>query len=133
MVQEQEPFVISVMPVYANADYPAMERFCEVLRYAQDNGGAVIIHSPLNQRAKLDSDLINEYMTMALENYIAQGVYPIGIQVPIDWMFDREGIEVLSRFSTIFTVEEEDDASGFSEKIHTNEVYQDGHQWIIRE
>lgn len=130
LVKEQEPFVISVMPVYVNADYPAMQRFCEILRYAQANGGAVILHAPLNQKPELDSELINEYMTIALKNYMEQKVYPIGIQVPVDWMFDTEGIEVLSRFSTVFTVEEEDTASSFSEDLHTNEVYEDGHQWV---
>ena len=31
---ENVPYVLCVMPIYANADYPAMKRFCEVLRYA---------------------------------------------------------------------------------------------------
>ena len=30
---ENVPYVLCVMPIYANADYPAMKRFCEVLRY----------------------------------------------------------------------------------------------------
>ena len=130
LVHEQEPFVISVMPVYVNADYPAMQKFCEVLRYAQDNGGAIIMHTPLNQRTTLDADMINEYVTLAMQNYMAQGVYPIGLQAPVDWMFDENGIEVLSRFSTVFTCDEEDGASEFSEDMHTNEVYKDGHQWV---
>lgn len=130
LIKRQEPFVISVMPTYVNADYPAMQRFCEVLRYAQDNGGAVIMHTPLNQRAALNADLLNEYVTLAMKNYMAQGVYPIGLQAPVDWMFDEEGIEVLSRFSTVFTIHEEDEASNFSETMHTNEVYKDGHQWV---
>lgn len=40
------PYVLCVMPIYANADYPAMKRFCEVLRYAQSRGAGIVMHVP---------------------------------------------------------------------------------------
>ena len=41
LVEKREPFVVAVMPIYTNGTFPAMQKFCEILRYAQDNGGTV--------------------------------------------------------------------------------------------
>lgn len=130
MAAKKEPFVISVMPVYANGDYPAMQHFCEVLRYAQDNGGAVILHSPINQTVEFDVDLINEYITMAVSIYMEHGVYPMGLQVPHNWLFNEDAIEVMSRFGTVLVSGETDANITVSEEMRTNLVYRDGHQWI---
>jgi len=130
MVDMQVPFVISVMPVYVNGEYPAMQRFCEILRYAQDNGGTIIIHCPINQKNEIDAELIDEYITMAIQYYINQGVYPMALQVPSVWMYDESAIEVLSHFGTIFTTNEEDELVEFPEDAHTNNIYADGHQWV---
>ncbi len=130
MVEMQVPFVISVMPVYVNGDYPAMQRFCEILRYAQDNGGTIIMHSPINQKNEIDAKLMDEYITMAIQYYINQEVYPMALQVPSAWMYDENAIEILSHFGTIFTTNEEDKLVEFPEDKHTNEVYADGHQWV---
>lgn len=35
--------------MYVNGDYPSMTHFCEVLRFAQAGGGAVIINAPLTR------------------------------------------------------------------------------------
>lgn len=129
--EKKEPFVISVMPVYANSDYPAMQRFCEVLRYAQDNGGVIFLHAPINQMTEFDVDLVNEYMTLAVSAYMGQGVYPMGIQVPSNWMFHEDTMEIMSRFRTVLVAEEEDSRIERSGKeVKTNLVYRDGHQWI---
>lgn len=131
IADRKEPFVISVMPVYANSDYPAMQRFCEVLRYAQDNGGVIFIHTPINQMTDFDVDLVNEYMTLAISGYMNQGVYPMGLQVPSNWMFQEDTIEIMSRFRTVMVSEEEDSRINRTGKeVHTNQVYGDGHQWI---
>lgn len=130
MKSMQEPFVISVMPVYVNGEYPAMQKFCEVLRYAQDNGGAIIMHSPINQKNEIDADLMNEYITIALKYYINQGVYPMAIQAPSAWMYDDDAMEVIGRFGTVFTTDEEDPLVEFPEDTHTNKVYKYGHQWV---
>ena len=41
------PFVLRIMPVYDNLDYPAFQRYAQVLRYAQSLGGSVVLHDPL--------------------------------------------------------------------------------------
>ncbi|WP_143322149.1 DUF2334 domain-containing protein [Clostridium sp. HBUAS56010] len=123
------PFAISVMPLYVHGEYPAMTRFCEILRYAQANGGAVIIHVPNNQMSPFDKTLMLQYLSQAMEVYKKQDIYPLALQVPRNWMFNRDAIEVMSHFKTIVTYDGEDSYLEPSE-MNTNEVYRDGHQWI---
>jgi Uncharacterized protein conserved in bacteria (DUF2334) len=129
LIEKEEPFVISVMPIYDHGNYPTMQRFCEILRYAQANGGAIIIHSPINQMTDFDTEVVNDYMTSALSIYMEQGVYPLGIQVPRSWMFNEATIEVMSRFRTVL-ISEEEDTLVWQTTSTTNLVYKDGHQWI---
>ncbi|MFA9378049.1 MAG: DUF2334 domain-containing protein [Lachnotalea sp.] len=130
LVNKKEPFVISVMPIYNNGSYPTMQRFCEVLRYAQANGGTIILHSPINQMPNFDVDLLNDYITTAVEIYMDQGVYPMGIQVPHNWMFNTDTIDVMSHFSTVLVSAEDDSLIQSTQDTYTNLVYKDGHQWI---
>lgn len=41
------PFLVRVMPLYDNLDYPAFRRFTQALRYMQSMGGTVILHDPI--------------------------------------------------------------------------------------
>ena len=107
-VDKKVPFVISVMPVYQNTDYPAMKHFCEILRYAQANGGAVILHSPVNRMEKFQAGKIIEAAGMAMDNYQKYGVYPLAVQVPANWMYDEEAKRAVGNFRTVFISEEED-------------------------
>lgn len=128
LVNDRTPFVISVMPIYVNGDYPAMEHFCEILRYAQANGGAVIINAPINQMASFDKTVVMDYLAQALKVYNKHGVYPLALEVPRNWMFNQGAVEIMSHFKTIFTSGEKDPyikRSGMTENL----VYKDGHQW----
>lgn len=129
LADKKTPFVISVMPMYVNGDYPAMTRFCEILRYAQAHGGAVIINAPINQMTSFQKDTVVEYLGQALEIYNKQGVYPLALEVPRNWLFNEDTIEVMSHFKTIVTSEEKDSYIEPSDRM-VNEVYKDGHQWI---
>lgn len=129
LAHKKTPFVISVMPLYVHGDYPAMVHFCEVLRYAQANGGAVIINAPINQMISFDKDIVLEYLQQSLELYNKNGVYPLALQVPRNWMVQEDTIEIMSHFKTIFTSEEEDSYMKPS-NMRTNLVYEDGHQWV---
>ena len=128
LVKEKTPFVISVMPMYVNGNYPAMTRFCEILRYAQANGGSIIINAPIDQMNPFDKNVMLDYLSQALEIYNKQGVYPLALQVPNNWLFHEDTIEVMRHFRTIFT-SGEDSFLKRSDR-NTNEVYKDGHQWI---
>ena len=129
LTDKKTPFVISVMPMYVNGDYPSMVRFCEVLRYAQAGGGAVVINAPINQMNRFDQEVVLYYLTQAMEIYNKQGVYPLALEVPRNWMFQQDTIKVMSHFRTIFTNEELDSYIKPDDK-NTNEVYKDGHQWV---
>lgn len=130
MIAKEVPFIISVMPVYNNGNYPTMQHFCEVLRYAQANGGTIILHSPINQMPRFDVDLVNDYLTKVVTIYEEQGVYPMAMQVPSNWMFNSDTIEIMKHFRTVMVAEEEDELIKADEDVYTNLIYKDGHQWI---
>ncbi len=124
------PFVISVMPVYQNGEYPAMKRFCEVLRYAQANGGAVILHAPIIQKAMPTDEELSGYLTTALEAYSNYGVYPLGIQAPKQWMYDSFYLNILSRYKTVFIYRDDAQKDSFDLGIKYNPIYESGHQLV---
>ena len=64
---------------------------------------------PIDQQIKFDKELMNEYIEIALQIYLDQGVYPMALQVPENWIFNEDTSEVLAHFSTIFTVEDDDE------------------------
>lgn len=128
---EQElPFIITVMPVYEHGDYPAMQKFCEVLRYAQTNGGMIMIHSPLNQMAYFDAKEINEALTEAMGIYMKLGVYPMGLQIPESWLFRQDTLEVMQSFKTIMVAQEKDRLEYSDIDLNTNSGYREEFQWI---
>ena len=104
-------YVLSVMPIYRHADYPGMKQFCEVLRYAQAHGGAVILHSPIIQNG-VETNELQESLTSAFESYIENDVYPIALSIPSAWIFDDDLHETLGRYRTLFL----EDTAAFSEK-----------------
>ncbi|MDF2845310.1 MAG: hypothetical protein K0R00_3736 [Herbinix sp.] len=122
-------FIISVMPVYENGDYPAMKRFCEVLRYAQANGGAIILHAPNAVAEQDNTELLWDYLTYATEAYTNFGVYPLALQVPENYLFDETGREVLQRYTTVFC-DRNYANSKFNLKDKFNTIYKDGHLLI---
>jgi hypothetical protein len=129
LTEKKTPFVISVMPMYVNGEYPSMTHFCEVLRYAQAGGGAVIINAPINQMNRLDKEVMLDYLARAMTIYNKQGVYPLALEVPRNWMFQKDTIEIMSHFKTIFSSGEIDSYLK-PEDMNSNEVYKDGHQWV---
>lgn len=104
MVELKMNFVISVMPIYEHADYPAMSRFCEVLRYAQAHGGAVILHAPIIQD-NIDREMLIKQLTTAAGNYLDNGVWILGLEIPSEWIFDNNLVDVLGRSRTLFLSE----------------------------
>ena len=94
-------FVISVMPIYQNSDYPAMQRFCEILRYAQANYGAVILHAPIVQNG-INAEQLAQQLTVATMSYIDNGVYPLALEIPSEWIFSKDITGILGRYRTLF-------------------------------
>ncbi|MBR6029718.1 MAG: DUF2334 domain-containing protein [Clostridia bacterium] len=104
MVARKMVFTISVMPIYEHSDYPAMKQFCEVLRYAQANGGAVILHAPIVQNG-VDAEELAEQLTLATMNYCDLGVYPLALEIPSAWLFREDLLPILGRYRTLFLTE----------------------------
>jgi hypothetical protein len=129
-IEASMPFVISVMPIFQNAEYPAMQQFCEVLRYAQANQGAVILHAPLSNTGTFDRETLQELLTTATEAYTTWGVYPLGIEVPQSWTQDEEMLELLKRYRTVFVYDDGTEPT-IDLSTHKNLLYYNYHQLIL--
>ena len=106
LIDAKIPFVISVSPTFQNGGYPAMQQFCQVLRYAQANGGAVILKTPILRTAVSDWAEFGAVMTDAVTALTDQGVYPLGFDVPYSWLWDQEALNWMKRARTVFLHED---------------------------
>ncbi len=104
MVDLKMNFVISVMPIYEHADYPAMQRFCDVLRYAQANGGGIVLHSPIIQD-NIDPANLARHLMLTAKSYLENGVYILAMEIPSEWVFDENVVPSLGRYRTLFLSE----------------------------
>ena len=100
MIEEEVPFTLSVMPVAQNEDYPSMKEFCQVLSYAQQNRGTVILHAPIIHKNIEDIEELYKKLTDMTMAFVNQGVYPIGIEVPLNWLNNEVYLKILERYST---------------------------------
>ena len=130
LAERRMPFVISVMPIYEHADYPAMKRFCDMLRYAQTNGGAVILHAPVIQN-RTDPKILAEQLTTATMNYLKQGVFPVALEIPSEWIFQEELSGILGRYKTLFLSELDAFASHRAGEYGLKDHIMQGHQQIV--
>lgn len=130
LVESKIPFVLSVMPIYQNADYPAMQQFCEVLRYAQANGGAVILHAPILREMEMDGEELNRQMTLAITNLTDQGVYPLGVDVPYSWIWNQDRLDWMKRSRTAF-VYRDTEPCDFSRETAKNWLYYNYHLLVM--
>lgn len=130
IIEAAVPFTLSVMPVWQNVDYPSMKEFCQVLAYAQNNGGTVILHAPIIHKTVDDIEEIYEKLTDMTMAYVNQGVYPMGIQVPGSWLNDELYLKVLERYRTVF-VYDDGKETGFSMETGTSRFARQGHQTVM--
>lgn len=100
-------FFIEVSPVFVNGELKAMGRFAECLRYAQANGGRVILKFPIinNQGANaaaINGTLINEKLKAAFNNYTNYWVYPVGMSIDESILYKDDFKNVLKCTDTLF-------------------------------
>ena len=130
LLADQTPFVLSVMPIYDNTSYPAMAQFCQVLRYAQKNGGFVIIRAPIIQAVERNAEEMFQVLTDGLQAYVDNGVYPLGIEVPMRWTHDDYYLALMRRYRTVFVYG--DGEGGFpSSGEGYNRLYYNYHQLVM--
>lgn len=125
---ENVPYVLCVMPIYANADYPAMKRFCEVLRYAQSRGAGIVMHVPQVTLANVTVEDLQKNIANAYSAYSRYGVYPLAIEAPDVWLMSEKGQDVLRGWRTVFLFRS--DEAHFGEKQAENTALRDGHQIV---
>lgn len=126
--EENVPYTLSVMPLYANGEYPAMRRFCEYLTYVQSRGAGIILHAPLVTMHNTEVDDVKRHINIAFEGYANHGVYPLAIQTPGSWLLSEKGLSVLTGFRTVFTFASTEAVYG--EKMNVNLAFRDGHQLV---
>ena len=130
LLAERIPFVLSVMPIYDNTSYPAMAQFCQVLQYAQKNGGFIIIRTPIIQAVERNTEEMFQILTDGLQAYVDNGVYPLGIEVPMRWAYDDYYLELMRRYQTVFVYD--DGEGGFPPSGEGyNWLYYNYHQLIM--
>ncbi len=69
------PFVMSIMPVYYNTDYPSFKRYVNVLRYIQSKNGSLIMHEPIVTGNELVGEDIDVRMPKVFETFKQNGVH----------------------------------------------------------
>ena len=68
------PFIVSVMPVYYNTEYPSFQRYANVLRYIQSVGGSIIMHEALETGNELVGDPLEVRLEQAYQTFLDNGI-----------------------------------------------------------
>ena len=131
LLADRVPFVLSAMPIYENTSYPAMAQFCQVLRYAQKNGGFILIHAPIIQSVERNTEEMFQILTDGLQAYVDNGVYPLGIEVPMSWTYDEYYLELLRRYRTVFVFDDEADSGFDPSGAGYNRLHYNQHQLVM--
>ncbi len=128
-------FICSVMPVYENQNFDAMKRFCEVLRYAQDKGGKIILHSSVMKGNNIPGKDVQDKMSLAQQIYIKYGVYPLNIDIPESFLYKEDYKDLIHCSNNVFIEKDNNigiidfkkySIAGFDkviDKIHINDNY----------
>lgn len=69
------PFVVSLMPVYYNTDYPSFKKYAKALRYIQSKGGSLIMHEPIVTGNELVGDDLTVRMQIAYNSFEENDVH----------------------------------------------------------
>lgn len=56
------PFLVRIMPVYENLEYPSFKRYMQVLRYVQEKNGTIVIHEPFVREGESEREPIEDKM-----------------------------------------------------------------------
>ncbi|MFT8340426.1 MAG: DUF2334 domain-containing protein [Clostridium beijerinckii] len=121
-------FFIEAAPVFVNEDLKAMGRFSEALRYAQANGGKVILKFPIiNSKGVNGTDtggkIIGDKLKEAFKNYTNYWIYPVGINADEEFLYREDLKNILESTDTLFLNYNEDiniDIDNYEIKAYTN-------------
>lgn len=74
------PFIVRVMPVYDNLDYPAFLRYAQVLRYVQARNGTVMVHPPIERGSEEGEETLETKMGRFTDALGEQGILWISME-----------------------------------------------------
>ncbi len=80
------PFIVRVMPVYDNLDYPAFKRFTQALRYVQTKGGSIVLHDPIVRQYETERTPLAEKLARANAALTKEGI--------VLYNLDKPGVEI---------------------------------------
>ncbi len=126
--EEGVPFAVTVMPLYSNAEYPAMKRFCEYLRYVQSRGAGIILRVPQVTVTQVEEENLRQHMKIAYQAYSGYGVYPLAVEAPESWLMTENGLKALGGYRTVFLYETAESLEETAQR--ENIAHADGHQLI---
>ncbi len=126
--EEGVPYAVCVMPVYENADYPSMKRFCEWLRYIQSTGAGIVLHAPLVSLSRVDMETYKSQLSTAYSAYTRYGVYPVALEAPEAYLFSKRGLEAIQGFRTVLLFDSDDQLLDRADG--ENLAWYDGHQLL---
>ncbi|WP_242984790.1 MULTISPECIES: DUF2334 domain-containing protein [Clostridium] len=121
-------FFIEAAPVFVNEDLKAMGRFSEALRYAQANGGKVILKFPIINSKGVNGTgtggkIIGDKLKEAFKNYTNYWIYPVGINADEEFLYREDLKNILEGTNTLFLNYNEDiniDIDNYEIKAYTN-------------
>jgi|LGOV01.1.fsa_nt_gb hypothetical protein len=95
------PFTVGIVPVTENIEYPAMQNYYQVLRYAQSKNGSIVIHQPDQQTTNGIIENSNTIIDKEVKILIENGIYPLGIIASEEMLFTTQKEDnLLSSFSS---------------------------------
>lgn len=101
-------FICSVMPVYENHNFDAMKNFCQVLRYAKDRGGDIILHSSVIYGKNIPGKDVEAKMDLAQQIYINYGVYPRALDIPEGFLYKKDYKDLIYSSNNLFIEKDKD-------------------------
>lgn len=70
------PFVLQIMPIYENYEQPSMQRFIEVLQYAQSKGGKIVSLAPIENEAIQKNEFLKQQKLKKWFDYLkSHGIF----------------------------------------------------------
>ncbi|SFC19813.1 DUF2334 domain-containing protein [Clostridium uliginosum] len=117
------PFFMKVTPVFENENLEAMGRFAEVLRYAQVNGGEIVLSFPALKSREIGGNIINKNIEESFENYINYWVYPIALDINEYYLY-RDDLKILLENSNTLFLESNDEIGVLDFNRYVNGPYE---------
>jgi hypothetical protein len=119
-------FFIEVSPVFVNEDLKAMGKFAECLRYAQANGGIVVMKAPtINSKGMNAKSIIGQQVSekakIAFNNFTNYWVYPVAMSVDVSLLYRDDFKDILECTDTLFLNLE--DNININDSNHTIKYY----------